>query len=184
MKRYPVKRSVLTQKRLKELLIYNPKTGIFKWKNGKQGRKKNLIAGHKKENGYIIIQIDYESYPASKLAWLYMNGYLPEYIVDHIDRIRDNNKWNNLRLVTKSENSMNISMPKNNKSGIIGVYYSNLEKKWKSHICVYGTRISIGTFETKYEAAKARLEAEIAGGFKEYNEMSSAYLYLKENGGI
>jgi hypothetical protein len=82
----------LTQKRLKETLKYYPSLGIFRWREPKQGRRKNKIAGYKNPNGYILIQIDGKTYYAHQLAFLYVHGYLPENGIDHIDGDPSNNK--------------------------------------------------------------------------------------------
>ena len=99
---------MITQTRLKELLNYDPISGIFTWKTSRGGRKPGSIAGTKCiHKGYITIQIDGTLYRAHRLAFLYMIGRLPEDQVDHIDRCKDNNAWSNLRECTQAENQLN-----------------------------------------------------------------------------
>ena len=89
----------LTQERLKELMYYDPETGIFTWKV-KRARNASAanIAGTKDKDGYIIIHIDKKAHKSHRLAWLYMEGYLPYGIdIDHKDQDKQNNKWDNLR---------------------------------------------------------------------------------------
>ena len=82
----------LTQSRLKELLHYNPETGIFTWLVSKKGVKIGNIAGSVNSIGYRYISVDRILYKASRLAWLFIEGYFPENDVDHINRIRDDDR--------------------------------------------------------------------------------------------
>lgn len=92
----------LTQKRLKKLLYYNPDTGIFTWKINSRRSLKDAPAGNLHPSGYIRIGIDSKEYRAHRLAFLYMEGYIPENDVDHINRVRDDNRWKNLRELVDS----------------------------------------------------------------------------------
>lgn len=127
---------MLTQKRLKEVLYYNPETGIFIWIKPSKYHPEliNKKAGYNHPHNYIYIDIDYKKYKASRLAWLYMEGYFPEFEVDHRDRIRNNDKWENLRHVTRSDNMKNKSLYKNNKTKITGVNWAAANKKWRASI--------------------------------------------------
>lgn len=172
----------LTQKRLKELLDYNPKTGIFTWLISRGSIKKGNISGYvNKSTGYLIIGIDNKKNKAHRLAFLFMEGYLPENDIDHIDRNILNNKWDNLREVSHLCNMRNCNISKINKSGITGVSWRNDRKKWRSFIGV-GKMINLGIFDTLIDAARARWDAEIKYNFPNCNTTSSAYMYLKENG--
>jgi hypothetical protein len=171
---------ILTQKRLKELLHYDPETGIFRWRVKHTNRVKiGDIAGWENDE-YIIMNIYSEPYKAHRLAWLYMEGYLPEHEVDHRDRIKDNNKWENLRHVSHQCNMRNKVVYKNNKSGVTGVSWHKAEKKWMSYITIMRKLIHLGYFVNLKEAAQARWEAEVKYGFPNCNSTSSAYLYLQE----
>ena len=112
----------LTQARLKEILHYDQDTGLFTWiKDNICGIKIGDIAGCLKQDGYHYIGINYNRYKRSRLAWLYVYGYFPESNIDHIDRIKDNDKIKNLREVSQSCNVRNSSLLKTNKSGVKGV---------------------------------------------------------------
>ena len=116
----------LTQKRLKELLHYDPETGIFtriKKVRGGLGENPNEAGSIKTKHDYRIIGIDNKSYKASRLAFLYMEGYFPENIVDHKNRIKSDDRYKNLRQVTQQCNVKNCSIRKNNKSGVSGVFW-------------------------------------------------------------
>lgn len=174
----------LTQEKLKELLDYDPATGIFinKIDRGKTAKKGN-VSGYVDLKGYLIITITLKRYKAHRLAFLYMEGYLPENQVDHIDRNKLNNKWDNLREVSQSCNMRNCNIAKNNKSGITGIYWDKRSNKWRSRI-TNPKRIHLGLFDNLIDAVKARWEGEVKHGYPNCNTTSSAYMYLKENGYI
>lgn len=173
----------LTQDRLKELLSYDPETGIFTWKVDRTGKaKKGSRAGNlNKTNGYWIICVDNKRRLAHRLAILYIDGYLPENSLDHIDRNKINNRYNNLREVSQTCNSRNCNIAKNNKSGITGVSWHKKKNKWQSQINI-PKPINIGVFDSFIDAVKARWEAEVKYNFPNCNTTSSAYNYLKEHG--
>jgi hypothetical protein len=170
----------LTQKRLKELLYYDPETGIFTRRVSRRGVKVGSVAGAY-SYGYIRITVDYVPYQAHRLAFLYMKGYFPEYEVDHINRIKDDNRWCNLRHVSRLCNSRNCKVAKNSKSGITGVYWYKLRQKWGSYITIKGKSKHLGFFKNKKEAAQARWEVEVKYEYPNCNSSSSAYQFLQEN---
>jgi hypothetical protein len=115
-----------TQKRLKELLNYDPNTGLFRWKgNFGHGTKEGKIAGtlrkaNDRQSGRRAIGIDGKIYRAHHLAWLYMTGNWPSRQVDHCNRIKSDDRWENLRLATQEQNSRNRNVRKDSKSRIMG----------------------------------------------------------------
>lgn len=174
----------LTQEKLKELLYYDFETGIFTWKVDRGGSaKKGSVAGCLKNN-YWHIAVNDKRYLAHRLAFLYMEGYMPENGIDHIDRNPKNNAWNNLREVSHSCNMRNCSLFKNNKSGITGVVWEKSTKKWRSNISIPKKNINLGRYDNLADAVKARWNAEIKYNFPNCNTTSSAYLYLKKYGYI
>lgn len=175
----------LTQEKLKELLDYDHETGVFTWKISRGTAKKGKIAGRiDKINGYIDIVIDRKLYKSHRLVFLYIDGYLPENVVDHINRNKTDNRRNNLREVSQTCNTRNKSLMKNNKSGITGIGWHKRDKKWWSQIMVFGKQIHLGYFDNIVDAAKSRWNAEVKYGFPNCNTTSSAYNYLKEYGAI
>lgn len=78
--------------------------------------------------GYVQIKISGKLYHAHRLAWLYVYGYMPEKEIDHINRIRDDNRIANLREATSQLNSLNTGIYKNNTSGSKGIYYNKRAK--------------------------------------------------------
>lgn len=173
-----------TQARLKEVLLYDPLTGIFIWKENRGTNKcKGLIAGTKNHpHGYIYIRLDGKNYKASRLAWLYMEGYYPEMIIEHKDRNRANDKWNNLRHVSQRCNLRNGSKRSTNKTGVIGVCWDKSKKSWHAQITVSYKNIWIGRFKLFHDAVKARWAAEKKYCFPDCNTTSSAFCYLKREG--
>ena len=152
---------MLTQKELKALLHYDPNTGIFKWKVGARNSiKVGAIAGCKDSAGYFRIRINGKDYKAHRLAWLYMEGYWPEPEIDHINGVRHDNRWKNLRMVSPVCNGQNKTISSRNTSGFTGVCWSKAAKKWVARITIHRRRIHIGYYDTPLDAAIARLVFE------------------------
>lgn len=152
---------MITQERLKEVLNYNPDTGLFtRLVRTAYCTKVGDIAGTLDGNGYIAIRIDYKQYPAHRLAFLYMTGKWPENDTDHADGVRSNNKWTNLRDATRSQNCENQKKAhiNNKSSGLLGAYPNG--KGFYAMIQIKGKRKYIGTFETKELAHEAYLNAK------------------------
>jgi hypothetical protein len=150
---------ILTQAYLKQVLHYNPETGVWTWQqslsyNVKAGRE----AGSRRPDGYLKIRIRGRAYYASRLAWFYMTGEWPIEI-DHIDRDPSNDRWENLREATSSQNKYNRSYGGN----LRGVYCSGNGKWW----AMVGKGNYLGTFDSLEEAITARdTEAmKLAGEF-------------------
>src|SRR5690606_34614864 len=102
---------MLTQQRLKELLYYDPETGIFTRLVGRSGPRARAgdVAGSDNGKGYIRIYVDGRPYKAHRLAWFYMHGEWPEEI-DHRNGERADNRLSNLRPVTRQQNNLNQSI--------------------------------------------------------------------------
>jgi len=157
----------ITQERLKELLHYDPDTGIFT-RNIRTASCVSVgdIAGNtRKIDGYHVIRICGQRYPAHRLAFLYMEGSFPPYHVDHINHIRNDNRWCNLRRVKCTENLRNRTLQSNNTSGINGVNWHKHKRSWEASIRINKKRIYLGAFKCFFEACCARKSADIAYGF-------------------
>jgi hypothetical protein len=147
--------------RLQEVLNYDPETGWFTWRVKRPyGRKPGDRAGSVTVQGYRRINIDGRSYTASHLAWFYFYGEMPEdgEVIDYKNLDKDDNRIENLRIATYSENSRNIARRCNNSTGFKGVSVFNSErnlKKFRSTITVDGKRIHLGQFATPEEAFEA-----------------------------
>jgi len=97
-----------------------------------------------------------------------MGVTIPEgYFVDHINHIRDDNRWENLRLVSASGNSRNRGMSSRNTSGVTGVTWSRSKSRWVAQIKVDKENKTLGVFTDFSEAVNARKNAEVLYGFHE-----------------
>jgi hypothetical protein len=173
----------LTQKRLKELLDYDPETGIFKWKKSKSNRVKNgSIAGYENILGYIEIRVEGKPYLGHRLAWFYVYSYFPECGLDHKNRIKSDNRIKNLREITQQCNSRNCGLSKNNTSGVTGVHWSKRERRWISQIMVNRKLKYLGNNKKLNDAVLARWKGEKKYNWPNCNSSSPAFLYLKANG--
>lgn len=138
---------MITQSELKKLLHYDPETGIF------IRIKSKSIAGYY-SNGYKKLKIKGKEYFCHRVAWLYMTGNMPKDCIDHINRIKDDNRFVNLRECTRQQNNLNVSLKANNKSGYKGVSWSKTSKKWKATGYLNKKSIHLGFFENPNDAYK------------------------------
>ena len=157
---------MLTQKRLKEILHYNQDTGVFT-RDGKP-------VGGIKHNGYVIICICSMRIEAHKLAFLYMTGAFYKGDVDHINHVRNDNRWINLRVVTRQENMRNAKRSKINTSGCTGVTWDKVNNKWMAQICISGKCIKLGRFFDITDAVIARKMGEYKYGFHKNHGLINA----------
>lgn len=148
---------MLTQERLKELLHYDPETGVFTWKVGRGGIRKGQPAGTL-AGDYIQISVDRQLIRAHRLAWLYMTGAFPKHNVDHENTIGTDNCWTNLRAATHAENGLNRGAQSNNSSGAKNVSRHS-GGAWVARIQVGGTYKHLGSFPTIIAAAEAAAAA-------------------------
>jgi hypothetical protein len=140
----------ITAEQLREMLHYEPETGIFRWR---KGRIAGALAGMPL-NGYIRISLgEHGAEYAHRLAWLYMTGEAPAKFVDHIDCDRANNRWANLRLATPDQNRANTRRQARNSAGAKGVI--PYRGGFRATIQVRGEQILLGDFNTLEEAAAA-----------------------------
>ena len=147
----------LTIDRLRELLDYDPATGVFTWAMSRRKCRKGDVAGCMARNGYTVIRVDDRLHLAHRLAWFHTHGRWPAEQLDHIDRNRANNALSNLREVTNAQNAHNQN-PRKNKSGFSGVRKEN--SKWVAEIKVNYKTIRLGLFSTPEEAHAAYLAAK------------------------
>lgn len=168
----------LTQDIVRELLDYDPESGLLRWKKrdlkwfsgGKhtpERRQKSWnsrcagrIAFTSRCYGYCSGRIFNVTFNAHRIIWLWMKGEWPEFI-DHVNGVRDDNRWENLRKVSRSENCMNTAMKRNNTSGYKGVHWHSSTQKWKAEI----KDEYLGVYLTKEEAYEAYCKRAIELGF-------------------
>ncbi|MFP5516359.1 MAG: HNH endonuclease [Alphaproteobacteria bacterium] len=146
----------LSHARLRELLNYDPETGVFTWKVTTGNRvRAGARAGSVTDKGYRLIQIDGVRYQEHRLAFLYMTGAVPALDIDHINRIGSDNRWVNLRPATKTQNQGNVGLLKTNTSGVRGVYWDAKRSKFHARIRINDRSKHIGYFGSIHEAAAA-----------------------------
>lgn len=150
------KNETLTQEELKTLLQYNPTTGDFTWLE-KASKYSNIKVGEiadKLHANYKDISINNKRYKSHRLVWLYFYGNFPSVMIDHIDCDRLNNKIENLRLATSSNNNWNRTLNSNTKTGVKGV---RIHKNGNYEGRIMCNKISyyLGVFETLEEAEEA-----------------------------
>ena len=143
---------MITQARLKELLHYNPETGVFTnlKKRGVRGSIGDVVGGV--HYGYYRIRIDSVNYNSHKLAWLYVYGEFPSSNIDHINRIKTDNRLCNLRLATKQQNNWNVGLRKDNTSGYKGVTFCKKTKKWIAKMAINKKSVTLAYFALKDDA--------------------------------
>jgi hypothetical protein len=149
----------LKASRLRELLHYDPDTGIFAWRVGRQGTPQGSIAGNRRRDGRVLIGIDQVRYMAHRLAWLYVTGQFPDTDLDHKDCDPSNNRFDNLRPATFSQNQRNQPTPRNNTSGFKGVTFHKQRGRWRAQIKHKGKVKHLGLFDTPQEAHQAYCKA-------------------------
>lgn len=152
--------STLQQSELKKLLHYCPETGVFTWKLSQGTVKKGSAASSVNARGYPRIGVNGKMYTQHRLAFLYMEGEFPPDGVDHINGIKEDNRWSNLRKASQRENGKNTKLGHNNTSGVSGVSYERKSNSWRARISVDGVRLSLGNYKHFFDAVAARKSAE------------------------
>ncbi len=170
-------RSDITPELLRQLLDYDPDTGILIWKPRPESYFASASAAKtwRKQTegkqagwascGYLILTIKQLHWPAHRAAFAIMEGYHPDGEIDHINGDRMDNRWSNLRVVTMLENMRNREIPSHNKSGVMGV--DEFRGKWRATIkdTRFDRQMHLGTFKTIEEATAARKAAERVLGY-------------------
>lgn len=126
------------------------------------------------------MRIDGKKYLAHRLIWMWKEGYFPEHQIDHIDRNKSNNKWNNLRHISSSCNARNVGVRQTNKSGITGVCWAKKVGKWKSYVRLNNKLKNLGDFFDFDEAVCHRLAAEQCVNWSGCDDNSPAYQYVQK----
>ena len=163
---------MITYEYLKSILEYNPNTGDWTWliDRGKK-IKKGQKAGSKMKNNYWQIHINKKNYYSHILAWFYITKKWPEKDIDHKNTIRNDNRWENLREASQSQNSGNQKISINNTSGYKGVTWRKNIKKWNAQIIKNKKKFHLGYYSCPIEAAKTydKKAIELHGEFAKVN---------------
>lgn len=159
---------MLTAKRVRDLLNYDPATGIFTWRVTRTGYASvGSTAGSMQKSGYFRIKIDGKPQYLHRLAWLHVHGSWPENYIDHINGITADNRIRNLREASKAENLRNRPALSSNTSGKKGVSWHKGSSKWQSRISIDGRRVHLGYYAAVDDAYAAYWKAaqELHGEF-------------------
>jgi hypothetical protein len=178
-----VPRRLPTQQELRVLMDYDRKTGTLTWKardislfndgghsaehnrdkwNARWAGKEALAAV--KGDGYKHGAIDGIYYASHRVIWKWVTGDDPIEI-DHIDGDRINNKWTNLRSVTRAANGRNMAKRKDNSSGATGVRYIAKGDLWQAYLYEGGVFVSCGSYKDKNDAIAARKRGDKRNDF-------------------
>ena len=151
---------------LNDLFFYNPINGkLFNKVDRNPRALKGAEAGCLHSYGYRQTRMNDTVYLVHRIIWKMCHGKDPAGELDHIDHDPSNNRLGNLREVTHLENHHNVSMRKDNTSGVTGVALDKKRGKWHATIQVEGKRINLGFFTQRWHAIRARKLAEIGYGF-------------------
>jgi hypothetical protein len=164
----------ISVEQLKDLLNYDPETGHLFWRErpvssqaDKTFNKRfaGVRAYEERHKGYGRIKLLGKKYKAHRVAWAIHHGEWPELQIDHINGVRTDNRLENLRQATNRQNAMNRERPANNMSGVMGVTWDKIARKWISAICVNGKNTYLGCFDLFADAVSVRKDAETEYGF-------------------
>lgn len=158
MNNYP---DSLTKTKLKKEINYDLVSGVFTRLCG------SVAGGFSHSLGYGRINILGNSYYSHRLAFLWVDGFMPKF-VDHINGDVTDNSWKNLRRCTSAENNRNTRISKNNTSGFKGVSWCGAMNKWRARIYIDGKESILGYFDD-INLANEKVTKERDKHYKEFN---------------
>ena len=120
--------------------IFENKDGVLYWRNS------GKVAGTPHHTGYTQVRTEGGSHNAHRLIFMLHYGWVPE-VIDHIDGDRANNKIQNLRPATWSQNLQNMKLRPTNKSGVKNVCWSAKRRKWLVQLSINGRQTNLGRFD-------------------------------------
>lgn len=150
----------ITSDEARQMFDYNPHTGSLKWKNKRSGVSSDREAGCFEQDGYRQIRVNGASIRAHRLVWLIVTGDWPSKHIDHINGIKSDNRFANLRDVDNTTNRQNVkgAFRSNKTTGLLGVHLDR--GKFRARIRSRGKSIHLGRFDTAHEAHEAYLDAK------------------------
>lgn len=167
---------------LNSLFIYDPESGLVTRRIFVNSRaKEGDVVGSMSASGYLQVRIANSNYPLHRIIWVMIYGYMPENFIDHINRVRDDNRLCNLREVSSYCNMRNASRQKRNRSGVTGVCWTK-DEVWQVTISDFNRSTYLGRFNVFTEAVCHRYAAEQCLSWNSCDANSTAYQYLKQQG--
>jgi hypothetical protein len=141
----------ITQSQVRELFSYDPDTGIVTRRiTSNPMAPAGTEAGSPLKSGHLAVKVNRKSYKLHAVIWLYVYGYLPK-MLDHKNGVPNDNRLDNLRLATTSQNMANRVLKTDTASGLKGAYPST-SGRWYSRITKDGAKLNLGTFDTAEQA--------------------------------
>jgi HNH endonuclease len=139
---------------LRRVFTYNPKTGDLLWKSipwAPQKISTRLVgtrAGYNSTNKYVMLKINKRMYRAHRIIWAVVTGKWPKHYIDHKNGDAFDNRWENLREATHTQNNLN-RVPVKSVSGLRRVIWNRDNKTWMARIKHKGKLRHLGCFDTK-----------------------------------
>lgn len=157
---------------IRDLIDYNPETGVLKAKANFSGRQAGSVIGSQTWQGYYAFSLFGKKCFAHRLAWLLHYGEWPSQPIDHINGIKTDNSIRNLRLCSLSQNQFNKPTQKNNTTGVKGVYWNKRDKRYVASVQFNGKKYSAGHHKDIDSAKEAvmKLREKLAGEFTNHGE--------------
>lgn len=166
----------------RECFRYNPRTGRLVWRTRPRGhfpsesiwkmwntRFAMTEAGRKRGNGlgkeYRSVCLNGRHFQSHNIIWLLVTGKHPTQLIDHVNGSGLDNSWTNLREVSHKENCKNHRLGTANKSGVVGVSWCKVARKWRAQITVNGKNLALGRYRNFFDAVCARKSADVKHGF-------------------
>lgn len=173
----------LTATEVRELFDYSPVTGVLTWKVSLSRRVRvGAAAGFvniSSAGPRLKVGIHGQQYMVHRIIWLWMKGRWPRYEVDHENRDGLDNRWDNLRRATPSQNGINRRLQSNSTTGFKGVCLPTAKRRYTAHIKIRGKHRHLGCFDTAEEAAACYAEAakELHGEFADVDTFASSSVH-------
>jgi len=162
-------------RRLRKFLSYDKECGALAWAVNFPGHRQiGREAGYVNAYGYRLVMFDGVEYMAGPLIWFYVTGKWPKHEIDHKNRIKHDNRLDNLREVTTSENHRNMPKSSRNTSGITGVYYCQRDDLWVADCKMDGARFR-KSFKRKEDAIIIRSKWQAEFGYDPDHGLKGKY---------
>lgn len=145
---------------LREHFSYDEHTGIIRSKTNRRNVHAGEIVGTPDRQGYIVTTLFKRPLKQHRMAWAMTHGAWPAGMIDHINGDKQDNRIENLRVVSNAQNKQNVSKPANNTSGFMGVSFHKPSGKWVANIKVDGKAHYLGLHEAPSDAHAAYLSAK------------------------